>query len=197
MLYCGENRRATGGVRKGVWLVPRWHLWAWVVAGALLTFGGLFIGRHLYRQQVASQPLVSAAEHIDGVRRAAVVGPSTLAVWMGPNASLARVYPAALRAAQHVLGPTARVELVDNPTSAEQTLNATLAFVVAQTEAQGTYAALPGQAEALARQHHARATVQLGSSDLFITLWMGPHRLDAVYPLNWIAGTPGRGDSGV
>lgn len=174
--------------------MPRWHLWPWVVAGALLAFGALLVGRHLYRQHVESRPLILAAEHLTGVRRAAVVGPSTLAVWLDPHAALARVYPAALDAARQAFGPAAAVRVVDNPTPAEQSLSEALAFYVAQTEAQGSYAALPGQAETLARRYHARASVQLGSSDLFITLWMGSHRLDAVYPLNWIAE---RGDSGV
>ena len=174
--------------------VYRWRLWPWVLAGLLLSGASLWAGRMLYVQDARRTPFLRAAEQVTGVQRIRA-STSTVRVWLKPRAQLSQVYPRILSLAEQDLGARASVAVMNSSSPAEQTVNQQLAFLVAQAEARGDYAALPDVAHRLADRDHLRLTLVLGRRNLFITLMQGRHRLDAVYPLTWIGFEGGGGDA--
>ena len=133
------------------------------------TLGVLWGGQWLYVTTAVQSPLARSVGQIAGVQRVSVQN-SQVIVQMKPQANLMTVYRAVLRQVGSTPGRTpAGITVQSHADATLNSLAGRVQFIVAQGEATGQYVAMRSNIDRLAARNHSSATVQLGSTRLYMT----------------------------
>ncbi len=162
-----------------------------VLISMLLTLALLFVGQRVYRATAVETPLVSNLSRVAGVSQARLEGNSVV-VRIKPGADLMTVYRDVAAQAKATTGHApAKIDIVSHADVTLAQLQKDVPFIIAQGEATGQFMAMKTSIVAMARQHQAGVTVELGAHHLYLTFSHHHRVLYDVVPIT--IGGNGRG----